>query len=201
MNEQKIGTLVGGMVGLFPIEITELLTQNGVVVDTINLNIDNLVTATIYALDTSVSFRKDFINLYFSNEELINSKIETEDYSNFLGFGKNKTTSTTSTKTGGGSTFDYGGVATSLIGGIGGFLGSKNDLKSAQAQADAMIKSGELSIQAQQLALEGKKIDAQTALALASAKPQGNTMLYVALGIGGVLILGVVIWAVTRKRA
>jgi hypothetical protein len=201
MNEQKIGTLVGGMVGLFPIEITELLTQNGVVVDTINLNIDNLVTATIYALDTSVSFRKDFINLYFSNEELINSKIETEDYSNFLGFGKNKTTSTTSTKTGGGSTFDYGGVATSLIGGIGGFLGSKNDLKSAQAQADAMIKSGELSLEAQRLALEGKKIDAQTALALASAKPQGNTMLYVALGIGGVLILGVVIWAVTRKRA
>jgi hypothetical protein len=198
MNEQKIGTLVGGMVGLFPIEITELLTQNGVVVDTINLNIDNLVTATIYALDTSVSFRKDFINLYFSNEEFINSKIETDDYSNFLGFGKNKTPST---KTGGGSSFDYGGVATSLIGGIGGFLGSKNDLKSAQAQADAMIKSGELSIQAQQLALEGKKIDAQTALALASAKPQGNTMLYVALGIGGVLVLGVIIFAVTRKRA
>ena len=74
MNEQKISTLVGGMVGLFPTEITELLTQNDVVVDTINLNVDNLVTATLYALDTSVSFRKDFINLYKNNEELINSK-------------------------------------------------------------------------------------------------------------------------------
>jgi hypothetical protein len=200
MNEQKIGTLVGGMVGLFPIEITELLTQNGVVVDTINLNIDNLVTATIYALDTSVSFRKDFINLYFTNEELINSKIETEDYSNFLGFGKNKTNPTTTTKTGGGSSFDFGGLATGLIGGVGDYFGSRNNLKSAQAQADAMVQSGQLSLQAQQLALEGKKIDAQTALALASAKPQGNTMLYIALGIGGVLILGVVIWAVTRKR-
>jgi hypothetical protein len=200
MNAEKLSTLVGGMVGLFPIQIQDLLTKNGVVVDTINLNIDNLVTATFYALDKSVSFRKDFINLYFSNEELINSKIETEDYSNFLGFGKNKTTPTTTTKTGGGSNFDYGGLATSLIGGVGDFFGSKNNLKASQAQADAMIKSGELSIQAQQLALEGKKIDAQTALALASAKPQGNTMLYVALGIGGVLILGVVIWAVTRKR-
>lgn len=188
MNEQKIGTLVGGMVGLFPTEIQDLLTKNGVVVDTINLNIDNLVTATFYALDTSVSFRKDFINLYKNNEELINSKIESDGYSNVEG-----------AKTG--SSFDYSGVASSLIGGIGGFFGSKNNLKASQAQADAMIKSGELSIQAQQLALEGKKIDAQTALALASAKPQGNTMLYVALGIGGVLILGVVIWAVTRKRA
>lgn len=197
MNAEKLSTLVGGMVGLFPTEIQDLLTKNGVVVDTINLNIDNLVTATFYALDKSVSFRKDFINLYFSNEELINSKIETEDYSNFLGFGNNKTPST---KTGGGSNFDFGGLATGLIGGVGDYFGSRNNLKSAQAQADAMIKSGELSIQAQQLALEGKKIDAQTALALASAKPQGNTMLYVALGIGGVLILGVVIWAVTRKR-
>lgn len=185
MNEQKISTLVGGMVGLFPTEITELLTKNNVVVDTINLNIDNLVTATFYALDTSVSFRKDFINLYKNNEELINSKIESE-YAN---------------KDGAGSGTDYSGIASSLIGGIGGFFGSKNNLKSAQAQADAMVRGGELSLEAQKLALEGKKIDAQTALALASAKPQGNTMLYVALGIGGVLVLGVIIFAVTRKRA
>ena len=200
MNEQKISTLVGGMVGLFPTEITELLTKNGVVVDTINLNIDNLVTATLYALDKSVSFRKDFINLYFSNEQLINSKIETDNYSNFLGIGKN-TPKTPSTKTGGGSTFDYGGVATSLIGGVGDFFGSRNNLKSAQAQADAMIQSGQLSIQAQQLALETEKERSKTALALAQAKPQGNTMLFVALEIRGVLILGVVIYAVTRKRA
>lgn len=184
MNEQKIGTLVGGMVGLFPTEITELLTKNGVVVDTINLNIDNLVTATFYALDTSVSFRKDFINLYKNNEELINSKIETTGYSNVEGGG-----------------FDYSGVASSLIGGVGGFFTSKNNLKASQTQADAMLQSGQLSLEAQKLALEGKKIDAQTALALASAKPQGNTMLYVALGIGGVLVLGLVIWAVTRKKA
>lgn len=186
MNEQKIGTLVGGMVGLFPTEITELLTKNGVVVDTINLNIDNLVTATFYALDTSVSFRKDFINLYKNNEELINSKIETTGYSNAEGEGFK---------------FDYSGVASSLIGGVGGFFSSKNNLKASQTQADAMLQSGQLSLEAQKLALEGKKIDAQTALALASAKPQGNTMLYVALGIGGVLVLGLVIWAVTRKKA
>jgi len=201
MNAEKIGTLVGGMVGLFPTEITELLTENGVVVDTINFNIDNLVTATFYGLDKSVSFRKDFIDLYFANEELINSKIETDNYSNFLGFGKNKTTPTTSTKTGGGSTFDYGGLATSLIGGVGGFFNSKNNLKASQVQADAMLQSGQLSLEAQKLALEGEKLKSQTALALAQAKPQGNTTLYIALGVGGVLVLGLVIWAVTRKKA
>lgn len=186
MKEQKIGTLVGGMVGLFPTEITELLTKNGVVVDTINLNIDNLVTATFYALDTSVSFRKDFVNLYKDNEELINSKIENNQYSN----GDGSWTGS-----------DFSSLGSSLIGGVGGFFSSKNNLKSSQIQADAMLQSGQLSLEAQKLALEGKKIDAQTALALASAKPQGNTMLYVALGIGGVLVLGLVIWAVTRKKA
>jgi hypothetical protein len=184
MNAEKLSTLVGGMVGLFPAEITELLTKNGVVVDTINLNIDNLVTATFYALDKSVSFRKDFIDLYFANEELINSKIETTGYSNAEGGG-----------------FDYGGLATSLIGGVGGFFNSKNNLKASQVQADAMLQSGQLSLEAQKLALEGEKLKSQTAIALAQAKPQGNTTLYVALGIGGVLVLGLVIWAVTRKKA
>jgi hypothetical protein len=200
MNEQKISTLVGGMVGLFPLEIQSLLTKNGVVVDADNLNLDELVSATFSGLDKSVSFRQDFINLYSSNEELINSKIESE-YSNFLGFGKSGTTTTTATTPKTGSSFDYSGVASSLIGGIGGFFGSQNNLKSAQAQADAMVKSGQLSIEAQRLALEGKKIDAQTALALAQGKPQKNTILYVALGVGAVLVLGVVIFAVTRKKA
>jgi hypothetical protein len=72
MNEQKISTLVGGMVGLFPLEIQSLLTKNGVVVDADNLNLDELVSATLSGLDKSVSFRQDFINLYYSNEELIN---------------------------------------------------------------------------------------------------------------------------------
>lgn len=191
MEAQKISTLVGAMVGLFPYEIQLLLTKNGIVVDSTNLSIDELVTATLSGLDKSVSFRKDFVDLYFSNESFINSKIETEDYLNNDGVTTPKT----------GSSFDYSGVASNLIGGLGNFFGSRNNLKSAQAQADAMVKSGELSLEAQRLALEGKKIDAQTALALAQGKPQNNKTLYIALGVGAVLVLGVVIFAVTRKRA
>lgn len=191
MEAQKISTLVGAMVGLFPYEIQLLLTKNGVVVDSTNLSIDELVSATLSGLDKSVSFRKDFVDLYFSNESLVNSKIEKEDFSNTNGVTTPKT----------GSSFDYSGVASSLLGGLGNFFGSQNNLKSAQAQADAMVKSGELSLEAQRLALEGKKIDAQTALALAQGKPQNNKTLYIALGVGAVLVLGVVIFAVTRKRA
>ena len=189
MNTEKASTLIGGMVGLFPTEIQNLLTKNGVVVDANNLNLDELVSATISGLDKSVSFRKDFVDLYFSNEKLINSKIQKDEFSNVTG--------TPSTASG----FDYSGLAQSFLGGVGNFFSSKNNLKSAQAQADAMVKSGELSLEAQRLALEGKKIDAQTALALAQAKPQSNKTLYIALGVGAVVILGVVIFAVTRKKA
>jgi hypothetical protein len=194
MDAQKTSTLIGAMVGLFPFDIQDMLTKNGVVVDANSLNLDEIVSATISGLDKSVSFRKDFVNLYFANQELINSKIETEDFSNMAG-----TTTTTQPKTSSG--FDYSGVASSLIGGLGNFFGTQNNLKSAQSQAKAMVKSGELSLEAQKLALEGKRIDAQTALALAQGKPQSNTILYVALGVGAVVVLGVVIFAVTRKKA
>ena len=47
--------------------------------------------------------------------------------------------------------------------------------------------------------LEGKKLELQTALAGGGKKTAGNTTLYIALGVGGVLVLGLVIFAVTRK--
>jgi len=50
--------------------------------------------------------------------------------------------------------------------------------------------------------LEGKKYDLEIAKSGAGKTTQaGSKTLYIALGIGGVVILGVVIFAVTRKRA
>jgi hypothetical protein len=181
MNTEQLIKAFGITIGLFPIEIQSLLTKNGVVVDATNLNLNQLVDATFNGLESSVSFRNDFTDLYNANEELINSKLVDEKYLNLTG---DNITS----------------LISSGIGGVGSIFSSSSAKKTAQIQADAMLQSGQLSLQAQQLALEGKKIDAQTALALAQGKPQGNTMLYVALGIGGVLVLGVVIWAVTRKK-
>jgi hypothetical protein len=182
MNSNQLIKSVGITIGLFPIEIQSLLTKNGVVVDANNLNLDELVDATFNGLDKSISFRNDFNNLYNANEQLITSKLNKEDFLNLTGD-------------------NWTSIGTSVAGGLTAILGGKQNRDIAREQAKSAIESGKLSLEAQKLALEGKKIDAQTALALASAKPKGNTMLYVALGIGGVLVLGLVVFAVTRKKA
>lgn len=74
---------------------------------------------------------------------------------------------------------------------------AKQDLK---AQANIVAQQG---LNQLQVAQEGTK---QAELALEAAKLQstgagGNTALYVGLGVVGVVVLGVVIYAVTRKRS
>lgn len=93
-------------------------------------------------------------------------------------------------------------IGTSVVGGLGAILGSKNNLQSAQAQADAMRENAQAQRDIALLNLQNTKLQSETALALAQAKPQSNNKtLYIALGVGGVLVLGVVLFAVTRKRA
>jgi len=182
MDAEQLIKSVGITIGLFPIQIQSLLIKNAVVVDATNLNLDELVDATFVGLDKSIPFRNDFNDLYNANEELISSQLNDEKFSNLTGQ-------------------DWTSIGTTAFGGITQLFGNKANRDIAREQANASIKSGELSLEAQRLALEGKKIDAQTALALAQGKPQSNTILYVALGVGAVLVLGVVIFAVTRKRA
>lgn len=79
---------------------------------------------------------------------------------------------------------------------LGGGLIMSNQQKQAlnqQAQIEADKAKNQLAIA--QLQLESARIQAQGAGAGAS----GNTMLYVGLGIGAVVILGAVIFAVTKK--
>ena len=189
MKDTKISVLVGGMVGLFPYEVQLLVTKNKIVANATNLSIDDLVSATAKGLGSSSSFRKDFYNLYLKNQKTINSKIENLDklvsdnsYANLTGD-------------------NYVDIGKTIFGGATNYLGSQNAVKAAQASADAAVKQGQLTLEAQRLALEGKKIDAETALKLAQGKTGGNTMLYVGLGIGAVVILGVVIFSVTRKKS
>jgi hypothetical protein len=93
------------------------------------------------------------------------------------------------------------GLGTSVFGGVTTYLGSENNRKSAEAQADALKAKGYSEVEVAKLMLEGKKLDLQTALAGGNKKSSGNTTLYIALGVGGVLVLGLVIFAVTRKKS
>jgi len=97
---------------------------------------------------------------------------------------------------------EWAQLGTSTLGLGLGFAGKQEETKSAQATADALRSKGYSDVEVAKLMLEGKKLDLQTALASGGkASSGGNTMLYIGLGIGGVVILGLVIFAVTRKKA
>jgi hypothetical protein len=92
--------------------------------------------------------------------------------------------------------------ATSVFGSGATIYASEQQRKAAQKQAEALIAQGVSQERVQQLILEGKKLDLETAKAGAGLKASaGSKTLYIALGVGAVVILGVVIFAVTRKKA
>ena len=96
---------------------------------------------------------------------------------------------------------DWTGIGTTVVGGLSSYLGSENNRKSAEATADALKAKGYSDVEVAKLMLEGKKLELQTALAGGNKKSSNNTTLYIALGVGGVLVLGLVIFAVTRKKS
>lgn len=97
---------------------------------------------------------------------------------------------------------EYTTIGTSLFGGVTGFLGSKEQRKAAEAQANALIKQGYSQIEVAKIMQETERLKLEQARAGGSAGTgAGNTTLYIALGVGAVVILGVVIFAVTRKKA
>jgi hypothetical protein len=93
----------------------------------------------------------------------------------------------------------------SIGGGINALLGLAGGAFTANQQKQLL--KGQQNLSAQQakdaLALEQERTK-QAQLQLDALNKQGtksgsNTMLYLGLGVGGVLILGVVIYAVTKK--
>jgi hypothetical protein len=96
---------------------------------------------------------------------------------------------------------DYTELIGGTIGGVTTFLGTQETRKGLEAQAEALKQKGYSDVEVARLMLEGKKVDLQSALAGGGKKATGNTTLYIALGVGGVVVLGLVIFAVTRKKA
>lgn len=92
---------------------------------------------------------------------------------------------------------DYTQIGTSLFGGVSGWLGSKEQTKASQAQADALIKQGLSQVEVAKIMQETERMKLE---ALKSKAPaSGNKALYIGLAIGGVVVLGGIIFAVTRK--
>jgi hypothetical protein len=80
---------------------------------------------------------------------------------------------------------------------------ANTNTKNLQAQLDAQNKSNETALALKEKDLELAKLGllaSQGGLANVSGGKSGNTTLYIALGIGGALILGLVVFLVTRKK-
>lgn len=96
---------------------------------------------------------------------------------------------------------DYTGLIQETIGGGLKYFGSQEERKASEAQAEALKAKGLSDVEVARIMLEGKKYDLKIAEAGGGKKATSNTTLYIALGIGGVVVLGLVIFAVTRKKA
>lgn len=94
---------------------------------------------------------------------------------------------------------EYTQIGTSLFGGVTGWLGSKEQTRASQAQADALVKQGLSQVEVARIMQETERMKLESAKANVSAKPSENKTLYIALAVGGVVILGGIIFAVTRK--
>jgi hypothetical protein len=95
---------------------------------------------------------------------------------------------------------DWAGLAGVVVGGVGGVLKSQNDLKATQAQANALNNQSAAGV-------EIARINALTAQTLASAggakttttKKGLSTGAIAGIAIGAIVVVGAIIYAVTRK--
>jgi len=95
---------------------------------------------------------------------------------------------------------EYTAIGTSLFGGVTGFLNSKEQAKASQAQAEALRQQGLSQVEVAKIMQETERLKLEALKSGAGTQTGGSKTLYIALGIGGVVILGAVIFAVTRKK-
>lgn len=125
-----------------------------------------------------------------------------EEYNNYTSQFGIPASSSIPTDTGGsgGSGFSWSTLGGNLISGGLNFFSSQENRKGLQAQADALRAKGLSEVEVAKLMLEAKKLELEQARLGGGAKT-GSSALYIGLGVGAVVILGVVIFAVTRKKA
>jgi len=125
-----------------------------------------------------------------------------EEYNNYKGgtsFGV-PASSSQPTDSGGSSFASWSALGGNLISGGLSYFGKQKEADAIRAQADALRAKGASDVEVAKLMLEAKRIELEQAKLGGGAKT-GSSALYIGLGVGAVVILGVVIFAVTRKKA
>ena len=86
-----------------------------------------------------------------------------------------------------------------IFSGATNYFTSQEQADAQKAQANALIKQGLSQVEVAKIMQETERLKLEQAKAGAGATT-GNKTLYIALGVGAVVILGAVIFAVTRKK-
>jgi hypothetical protein len=176
--------LISYVVLNYPKQVAKMLNDNGVVLeDASNFTTKQLSDATITGLTSSKKFNNDFVN-YVQSLNVNSNFTGSDDFFNLSG--------------------DWANVLSSGIPALTKLFSANTDTKNLQAQLDAQNKTNETAITLKDKEIELAKLGllaSQNKLGNASTGKGGNTTLYVALGIGGALVLGLVIFLVTRKKS
>lgn len=166
------GKLIGRTVGYFPSQVAKLLNSNGVTINADASRGNDLVTSTLAGLESNPKFKKDFIKLVEDNKKVL-SKDE------FLNF-------------------DWSGT-------ISGLTTLGNTIYSGEQKGKLLEKEAQIEREKAQAQLQIAQLNQQTVLAQLEAQKamasggKDNTLLFVGLGVGAVLILGTVVFLATKK--
>ena len=213
-NANIAALIVGRTIGLSAEEVSTCLEQSGVVIDSKNYTDSQLLEATYKGLETSPKFLKMFselVDVKQTETGYLNSDSKESNFSgegslfNFLEplptstvkFGTPKPTST-----GGLGTSDYINIGTTAATLFTNIWGSAESSKNAAKDREAQIKLANIQMEIAKLGAGAKKdelIAQQNMLtAQLAAGGKSNLPLYIGLGIGGVVILGLVVFLIVR---
>ena len=192
--------------------LINFLSENAVIVKE-KITDQELTTLVINSLNSSVKVQENFIA--WISEKTNNGYANTTGFSaptvsSTLGWNSTliptsgtSTTATTSTSSGFWSGFDAGAVTGILTSGLslfGGLTQSKEQRKALEAQANAQIAAANAQSNSDLTQLEIAKLQLQATLAGKNGSSGSNTTLIVIGVIGGLAILGTVVYLVTRKK-
>lgn len=189
-------------------DLINFLSENAIIVKE-KITDEELTSLVISALASSVKVQENFLTWLefkarqnrFSNSTGYFSTLPTFSPS-VTGTTSGSTTTSTSTSSGFWSGFDAGAVTGILTSGLslfGGLTQSKEQRKAMEAQANAQIALAQAQQSGNLTQLEIAKLQLQAAQASGS-KPKSNTALIVVGVVGGLAVLGTVIYFVTRKK-
>lgn len=189
-------------------DLINFLSENAIIVKE-KITDKELTSLVISALASSVKVQENFLTWIefkarqnrFSNSTGYFSTLPTFSPS-VTGTTSGSTTTSTSTSSGFWSGFDAGAVTGILTSGLslfGGLSQSKDQRKAMESQANAQIALAQAQQSGNLTQLEIAKLQLQAAQASGS-KPKSNTALIVVGVVGGLAVLGTVIYLVTRKK-